>query len=139
MFSLTYVSTATVHFDRSQLQNLLVKSRSNNESLGITGLLLFKDGNFMQTLEGEERSVRALYEKIAGDTRHAGSSILLTEHAAARAFGEWAMAFRDLNDPSVRATPGFSTFLNQYPDQAASFREPTPAQRLLQFFKQSMR
>lgn len=139
MFSLTYVSTATVHFTRPQLHDLLVKSRSNNEALGITGLLLFKDGNFMQTLEGEEGSVRALYGKIASDTRHAGSSILLTGHVATRAFGDWAMAFRDLNDAAVKATPGFSTFLNQNPDQAALFRDPTPAQRLLEFFKQSMR
>lgn len=139
MFSLTYVSTATVHFTRSQLQDLLIKSRSNNEALGITGLLLFKDGNFMQTLEGDEPAVRALYDKIANDSRHSGSSILLIEHPTGRAFGEWAMAYRDLNDAAVRATPGFSTFLNQNPDETALFRDPTPAQRLLQFFRQNMR
>jgi hypothetical protein len=49
------------------------------------------------------------------------------------------MAFRDLDDPTVRATAGFSTFLNEYPDPRDLFRDPTRAQRLLQFFRASMR
>jgi len=139
MFSLVYVSTATVPFSKADLQDLLAKSRSNNAALGVTGLLLFADGNFMQILEGEEATVRDLYRSIARDPRHAGTIVLLTERAGERAFGDWSMAFRDLNDPTVREMPGFSTFLNQSPDQSALFRDPTRAQRLLHFFKRSMR
>lgn len=139
MFSLVYVSTATVEFSKRDLEDLLKKSRGNNTALGVTGLLLFKDGNFMQVLEGQEPTVNSLYKKILLDTRHAGSMILLTLRSDERAFGDWSMAFRDLNDPEVRATPGFSTFLNEHPDQQDLFRDPTRAQRLLQLFKQNMR
>ena len=38
--------------------------------MGITGLLLFIDGGFLQMLEGEERAVRELYTRIAADRRH---------------------------------------------------------------------
>ena len=139
MFSLVYVSSATVPFSKQDLQELLVKSRRNNTALEVTGLLLFKDGNFMQVLEGDERNVTAVYQRILLDTRHAGSMILLKQHIAARDFADWSMAFRDMNDPEVRATPGFNSFLNENPDDKALFRDPTRAQRLLQFFKQSMR
>jgi Sensors of blue-light using FAD len=139
MFSLLYVSSATVPFSKQDLQELLLKSRRNNTALEVTGLLLFKDGNFMQVLEGDERNVNAVYQRILLDSRHAGTMILLKQHTAARDFAEWSMAFRDMNDPQVRATPGFNSFLNENPDDKALFRDPTRAQRLLQFFKQSMR
>lgn len=139
MFSLVYVSTATVEFKKPDLEDLLRKSRVNNATLEVTGLLLFKDGNFMQVLEGSEATVNALYKRIAGDSRHSGSMILLTQHSPTRAFEEWSMAFRDLADPDVRALPGFSTFMNQYTQPQDAFRDPTRAQRLLQFFKENMR
>jgi len=49
---LVYVSSATELFSDTQLENLLLRSRQNNSTLGITGMLLYKDGNFMQCLEG---------------------------------------------------------------------------------------
>ncbi len=63
MFSLTYVSSAVRPFAEDELADLLAVSRQNNARLGITGMLLYKDGNFMQVLEGEEAEVRTLYEK----------------------------------------------------------------------------
>ena len=39
-------------------------------------MLLYKDGNLMQVLEGEESAVRALYAKITADDRHRGHMIL---------------------------------------------------------------
>jgi hypothetical protein len=139
MFSLVYVSTATVEFSKTALEDLLKKSRTNNAALDITGLLLFKDGNFMQVLEGDEPAVKSLYQKILRDSRHAGTLILLTQQTNERSFGDWSMAFRDLNDPTVRAIAGFSTFLNEYPDPRDLFRDPTRVQRLLEFFRASMR
>jgi hypothetical protein len=53
MFSIVYVSSALKPFSKTDLLTLLEKSRENNTSLGISGMLLYKDGNFMQVLEGE--------------------------------------------------------------------------------------
>jgi hypothetical protein len=48
MFSLTYVSSAVHPFSPRELRDLLEECNDNNRARGITGLLLCKDGNFMQ-------------------------------------------------------------------------------------------
>ena len=65
MFSLVYVSAAVTWFSDRELRGLLAQCRLSNAQTGITGMLLYKDGNFMQTLEGDERTVRALEARIA--------------------------------------------------------------------------
>lgn len=50
MFSLTYVSSVVEPFSERELGELLPKSRENSRRLDITGMLLYKDGNFMQVL-----------------------------------------------------------------------------------------
>ena len=40
--------------DRGQL-NLLTECRENNSRLGITGALFYKNGSFLQLIEGESR------------------------------------------------------------------------------------
>jgi hypothetical protein len=49
----------------------LEQSRENNLRLDVTGMLLYKGGNFMQMLEGEKDAVLGLYEakKRTVDTR----------------------------------------------------------------------
>lgn len=135
MFHLVYVSSAARPFSKTELVELLQVARANNERLGITGMLLYRDGNFMQVLEGEEPMVRDLYARIERDPRHQGSIILLEESLKRRQFGEWSMGFRDLNDREVHALPGFSQFMNKAL-VADNFRyDPTGCLRLLSIFR----
>ena len=138
MYSLTYVSSATVPFSPSSLRELLEKSRANNLQIGITGMLLFKDGNFMQVLEGEQAAVDVTQARIALDPRHAGLIVLLRGAIAERGFAEWSMAFHDLNDESSRQTPGYSDFLNT-PLNDPRFRNDSEASRkLIAIFKRNL-
>jgi hypothetical protein len=70
---------------------LLEQSRAANQARAITGVLPYKEGNFMQLLEREESSVRNLYRKIALDSRHQGSMIFLrqTNHNECIPTGRW--------------------------------------------------
>ena len=72
MFFLVYVSMAQEKMSKEDLLDILAQSREANAKAGITGMLLYKDGNFMQALEGEETAVRALYARICRDPRHRG-------------------------------------------------------------------
>ena len=112
MYSLVCVSSATSPFSDEQLRALLEQSRRDNAASDISGMLLYKGGNFMQLLEGNESRLTSLYHKIATGPRHSGSMVLLKSHAVTRMFADWSMAFRNLNDPSVVQLPGFSPFLN---------------------------
>lgn len=74
MFRLIYVSSATAPFTEQQLEELLQESRRNNLSADITGMLLYREGKFMQTLEGPEVAVKKLGEKIRAATHGTANS-----------------------------------------------------------------
>jgi Sensors of blue-light using FAD len=58
-----YISTAAKLSSRRELLSLLQQSQKNYSSLGITGMLLYKEGNFTQVLEGEKKQVSVLLTK----------------------------------------------------------------------------
>lgn len=138
LFCLVYVSSAVRPFSRNELLDLLEQSRANNANLGITGMLLYKDGNFMQAVEGPEEAVRNLKRKIFADHRHHGLITMLQEYRDEREFGEWSMGFKDLSaSASVHMNPSFSEFLNTPLTGSEFADDPQRCQRLLLCFKRS--
>jgi hypothetical protein len=103
MRQLLYVSNTTQEIGLSDLDNVLTASRRNNAMMGITGLLLFIDGGFLQILEGEERAVRELYTRIAADPRHRNPRLMLDREVPVRAFPDWSMGFERpcMDDPET--------------------------------------
>ena len=136
LIHLIYASSATKPFSEKDLLALLEISRRNNEPAGITGLLLYHDGNFMQVLEGEEPVVTATHARISKDPRHYGLLTLLQEPIEKRAFGDWSMGFRNLNSDEVRSTPGYSEFMNEDWRGRPMRETPQRAVRLLRVFRQ---
>ncbi|MCD6059825.1 MAG: hypothetical protein K0S16_136 [Moraxellaceae bacterium] len=111
MLSLVYVSHATREFGPADLDALLAQSRRNNLRAGITGMLIYRDGDFLQFLEGPEDAVRATWWRIARDPRHGGAMVLDESKVEERSFGNWSMGFRRLCD---QARPeGFVDFFDR--------------------------
>jgi hypothetical protein len=94
VFRLIYSSHSTIAPDRAQteLGDIFTTARRHNRDLGVTGALVVADDWFAQALEGEERTVRKLYEDIAADDRHEDVTVLETASVDDRTFGRWAMA-----------------------------------------------
>jgi hypothetical protein len=139
MISLTYVSTAVEPFTPADLTALLAGCRERNARAGVTGMLLYKDRNFMQVLEGEPDAVRGVHARIERDPRHRGLLTLLQESVDAPQFPDWSMGFRDLESDEVRAMPGYSDFLRTPLTGAEFVADPTRSQKLLLSFKKNMR
>jgi hypothetical protein len=138
VFYLVYVSSATALFSRAELAEILETSRRRNAARGISGALLYKDGNLMQVLEGDESAVRALYDTIRRDPRHQGLITVMDGYEETRQFAEWSMAYRDIRADETSSLPGYSHFLNT-PLTAAEFgTDPTLCQQLLTTFKESL-
>lgn len=139
MLSLIYVSTSVKLLNDEELLDILKTSRENNSSKDVTGLLLYKGGNFMQVLEGPDEAVEALYEKIKADPRHKDVNVLSREQISARQFPAWEMAFQNLDNPEVKNEPGYSQFL-QDEFIADVYREnPLRAYIMLLTFRDNMR
>jgi hypothetical protein len=86
-----YVSRAVPAVDQEELLAILRKSKSNNPTLGITGVLCFSEGIFLQVLEGGRSAVNRLYNRIASDHRHTQVELLGYEEIGERRFAGWAM------------------------------------------------
>ena len=138
MFSLIYASSSSRLFSDQELVQLLTQSHETNTRLGITGMLLYKDGNFMQVLEGPEEAVRERYAVITRDPRHHGVIRLLQETIPARQFPTWSMGFRNLRDVDLSEVPGYSDFLGESLCSTSFQSDPTRAQKLLLTFRKHM-
>jgi hypothetical protein len=116
---LIYSSAAVHGFTEMDLSLLLLKARTNNASLSLTGMLLYRDGSFLQVLEGEHTRVQALFDHISKDPRHTRVTILARRTLDRREFGQWAMGFSSMRG-LADDFPGYSDFLRHRhePDKA---------------------
>jgi hypothetical protein len=138
MFALVYVSSATNPFSREELAQLLEKARTNNAARSITGMLLYKDGNFMQVLEGEREAVEQLARQIGTDPRHHGMMVLLKQEQPDREFAAWSMGFRELTDDDIRRMQGFDEFMNIDATRAPPANAASKLLSLLRTFRRTM-
>ena len=106
MFKLIYVSSARRLLSSDDLLDIMTVSRRynkavgiNNKAVGITGILFYCEGSFMQLLEGDENEVRLLFEKISTDARHKDIHLLSTLHASGLWMEDWSMAFSHCAHP----------------------------------------
>lgn len=86
-----YASRAVAAIDQEELLAILRKSKTRNPGLGITGVLCFSEGIFLQVLEGGRGAVNRLYNRIATDPRHADVELLSYEEIGERRFAGWSM------------------------------------------------
>lgn len=93
LLSLVYVSSARVPLDEPALERLLQSARIRNQQDGLTGVLLYHDGNFIQYLEGPALTVNQTYQRIARDPAHGNLIELLLEPITERSFTGWDMGF----------------------------------------------
>lgn len=98
LFSVVYTSVAVAPFTEADLATLLAISRRNNTDRGLTGLLLHRDGRFMQVLEGPERALLRALTTISADDRHRDLRVLDEERLGQRRFDGWAMQYRPMTD-----------------------------------------
>lgn len=88
---LLYASRAATPLDPEELQAILRQSKQNNPKDGITGLLCYSEGIFIQALEGGRDAVNRIYNRIAADTRHKDVVLLSYEEILERRFAGWSM------------------------------------------------
>jgi hypothetical protein len=97
LISIVYVSAATHLLSLQEINRLLERARARNTQEGITGVLLYSDGSFMQCIEGPERGTSKIYNIIKKDPQHTGLIELVNEPAQVREFSKWDMAFQSIN------------------------------------------
>lgn len=87
---LLYASRA-VDSSPDAIDTILAKSRQYNPTCGITGILCYGGGIFLQAIEGGRMAVSELYGHIQRDVRHKDVVLLHYEEILERRFGGWTM------------------------------------------------
>jgi hypothetical protein len=96
---LIYRSTCSESFlPNEDLRALVHKSADYNAAHGITGLLLMSGDKFLQVLEGPDKPVNELFNRIIRDTRHHEVELIAFEQIGPRYFDDWCMHLVDLFD-----------------------------------------
>ncbi len=87
---LLYASRA-VDTSPQAIEAILSQSRQSNPICGITGILCYGGGIFLQAIEGGRMAVSDLYGHIQKDVRHKDVVLLHYEEISERRFGGWTM------------------------------------------------
>ncbi|MEP7288141.1 MAG: BLUF domain-containing protein [Chloroflexota bacterium] len=138
LINLIYASSAVSEMPNDDLLQLLTQAREKNSRLDITGMLLYKGGNFLQVLEGDRQVVEDLYLVIEKDPRHHQSVIILKRPVTERSFSEWSMGFLQLDNIDPATVPGYTPFLN-YSFSSEKFKDENFAYTFLRVFKKNLR
>jgi hypothetical protein len=88
---LMYASRAVPAVDQEELHAILQRSKAHNPTIGVTGVLCFSGGIFLQVLEGSRSAVNRLYNRIVADARHTDVELMLYEEIKERQFAGWSM------------------------------------------------
>jgi hypothetical protein len=91
MIRILYLSQSAHDLADQQVQLILESSRRNNPGLGLTGVLVYGGGLFIQVLEGPDNSVLRMYSKILDDKRHGDCQIVHISPTNERIFQKWSM------------------------------------------------
>jgi hypothetical protein len=73
------------------IEAILVQARQHNAVSGITGILCWGGGIFLQAIEGGRMQVSELFGTIQRDARHKDVALLHYEEILERRFGGWSM------------------------------------------------
>lgn len=84
--------------------------------MGISGMLVFLDGKFIQLLEGDKTVVLSTYNKIIQDKRHYNITRVLEGASAEPIFKDWSMGFKNIDIAEFEDLTG-------YRDPAAFFTD----------------
>jgi hypothetical protein len=101
LYEAIYVSTIAPESPISSVADIAGKSRIANQRQGITGLLIFDGMRYCQQLEGPQKQVLKLMEKIRHDPRHVNVEIIHHGELANRRFKSFSLGYTTVADPEV--------------------------------------
>ena len=124
LMQMVYLSFATVKLKADadkQIEAILEEAVAHNSEVGITGELIYRNGIFLQLLEGRKSDVEQLLGKILMDSnRHENMKVLFKQPMVERLFPDWSMAYVKLDNAAldlVTTIVPWQTLINQHPNQ----------------------
>ena len=103
LYEVLYVSTLAPDQPLSVVAEIAGRARQVNAELDVTVLLIFDGQRFCQQLEGPQKAVLKLIERIRNDARHVNVEVLHHGPLAGRRFQQFSLAFSTVEDVDALA------------------------------------
>ena len=101
LYEAIYVSTIAPELAISSVADIAGKARMANQIKEITGLLIFDGMRYCQQLEGSQKQVLSLMEKIRHDPRHINVEIVHHGELDSRRFKSFSLGYTTVEDPEA--------------------------------------
>ncbi len=95
---LVYLSKRKANCTEEEINKILEACKRNNPDLGVTGILLYSSDKFIQLVEGKNKSIMELYDKIKGDPRHENCVMVSLSPINERSFPSWHMGSKKIKE-----------------------------------------
>ena len=89
--TVVYKSRAVAPLEEIDLQRLVDAAQRRNQAEGLTGLVVYDEGRFLQWLEGPADSLSRVMRSINCDARHTDIEVLGNQKTPTRMFGHWGL------------------------------------------------
>ena len=130
-----YLSQTTRPWAQEDLAALGAQCQSRNQKDGLTGLLLYGNGHFLQLLEGRRQPLVLAYDRISRDERHEKLTVLLDGPITQRTFPEWAMGVLNVDTAADVDRQRFRAIVAAFEKSPGPMPENAAALALLREFR----
>lgn len=113
LFYIIYQSTPTGKVSLERLKEITATSVKWNNDQHITGILIYHDHQYLQYLEGHEKAVREIFQKIKKDPRHQNVIPKVVGYTNIRVFDGWSMGSWIVKNEAPEELSALSA-LNEY-------------------------
>jgi len=101
LYQLIYISQARRPMAHDELMVIQGEAIARNSEVGVTGVLLYGGGKFMQLLEGPREVLAELFGRIALDMRHERTRLLHHGPTQTRLAPSWSMGLANADRPGA--------------------------------------
>ncbi|AUS05992.1 BLUF domain-containing protein [Pseudotamlana carrageenivorans] len=96
--TICYISDSNRDVTINNLNELYSAAKANNSKNHITGVLVYKNHNFLQVLEGAQELVDETFERIKNDSRHNNIFKVISTSIEGRIFEDYNFGFTVIDD-----------------------------------------
>ena len=99
--TICYISDSRINKSITDFNNLIEKAKINNAKNNITGILVYRNNNFLQVFEGAPETVDTIFDKIRMDQRHQNIFKIIDTSIDQRIFEEYKFGFTVVSDKNA--------------------------------------
>lgn len=125
LWAMVCVSSAEEILNKEEVEQLLAEARSKQALNGLTGIIIFSDGNVLMLVEGEKDVVQAQFTGILRSPKHHSVMKIADMAIPHRYFEDYPLAFKPIHSEQLKSLDDFAEpERKEYLEECLSLNHP---------------